>query len=87
MAVRGTGPEDADASPRPELLRAVADATGGAYAELPGGGLPDLALQDPERIEIGRRKDMPIWDRAWYLAALAATLAAEWVLRRRFGYW
>ncbi len=87
VAVRGTGPEDADASPRPELLRAIAETTGGGYAELPGGGLPDLALEDPERVEIGRRKDVPIWDRAWYLAALAATLAAEWVLRRRFGYW
>jgi hypothetical protein len=87
VAVRGSGPEDADAAPRPNLLFAVADATGGAHSELPGGGLPDLALHDPERIEIGRRKDVPIWDRGWYLAALAATLAAEWVLRRRFGYW
>jgi hypothetical protein len=87
VAVRGSGPEDADAAPRPELLRALADATGGASSELPGGALPELALQDAERIEIGRRKDVPIWDRAWYLAALAATLAGEWVLRRRFGYW
>jgi uncharacterized membrane protein len=87
VAVRGTGPEDADAAPRPELLRAVAEATGGSVSELPGGALPRLALNDPERVEIGRRKDVPIWDRGWYLAALAATLAAEWVLRRRFGYW
>jgi uncharacterized membrane protein len=87
VAVRGTGPEDADAAPRPELMRALADATGGGSSELPGGALPDLALQDAERIEIGRRKDVPIWDRGWYLVALAATLAAEWVLRRRFGYW
>lgn len=87
VAVRGAGPEDADAAPRPELLRAIAKATGGGFSLLPGGGLPELALNDPERIEIGRRKDVPIWDRAWTLAALAATLAAEWVLRRRFGYW
>jgi len=87
VAVRGTGPEDADAAPRPELLRAVAEATGGGYAELPGGALPELTLRDPEVVEIGRRRDVPIWDRAWYLAALTATLAAEWVLRRRFGYW
>ena len=87
VAVRGTGPEDADAAPRPKLLRAIADATGGGYSELPGGALPELALRDPERVEIGRRKDVPIWDRAGYLAALAVALAAEWVLRRRFGYW
>jgi uncharacterized membrane protein len=79
--------EDSDAAPRPELLRAVADLTGGRRAALPDGRLPELALRDPERIEIGRRKDVPIWDRAGYLAALAATLAAEWILRRRFGWW
>jgi uncharacterized membrane protein len=87
VAVRGAGPEDADAVPRPELLSAVAELTGGASSALPGGGLPKLALIDPEVVEIGRRKDQPIWDRWWYLAGLAATLAAEWVLRRRWGYW
>jgi uncharacterized membrane protein len=87
VAVRGAGPEDADAAPRPELLRAAAEATGGGYADAIRGELPELALHDPELVEIGRRKDVPFWDRAVYLIALAATLAAEWVLRRRFGYW
>jgi uncharacterized membrane protein len=87
VAVRGAGPEDADAAPRPDLLQAVAEATGGRASVLPGGGLPDLALADPEVVEIGRRKSVPIWDRWWYLAALAATLAVEWTLRRRWGYW
>ncbi len=87
VAVRGAGPEDADAAPRPELLAALAEATGGASAVLPGGDLPTLAMADPEVVEIGRRKDLPIWDRWWYLAALALTLGGEWVLRRRWGYW
>ncbi|HSN92177.1 MAG TPA: hypothetical protein VLS93_13180, partial [Anaeromyxobacteraceae bacterium] len=87
VAVRGSGPEDADAAPRPGLLAAVAEATGGAFEALPGGSLPDLRLADPEVVEIGRRKDVPIWDRWWWLAALAAALGAEWVLRRRWGYW
>jgi hypothetical protein len=87
VAVRGAGPEDADAAPRPELLAAVAEATGGRFSAVPGGGLPTLALADPEVVEIGRRKAVPIWDRWWYLGALAATLAAEWILRRRWGYW
>jgi hypothetical protein len=87
VAVRGAGPEDADAAPRPELLQAVAEATGGAFSALPGGDLPDLALADPEVVEIGRRKAVPIWDRWWTLAGLAAVLTAEWVLRRRWGYW
>jgi len=85
--VRGAGPEDADGAPRPELLGALAEATGGAASILPGGDLPDLRLTDPEVVEIGRRKDVPIWDRWWYLAALAGVLSAEWILRRRWGYW
>jgi len=87
VAVRGAGPEDADAAPRPELLAALAEATGGAFDALPGGGFPRLAMADPEVVEIGRRKAVPIWDRAWFLAALALTLAGEWILRRRWGYW
>jgi uncharacterized membrane protein len=87
VAVRGAGPEDADAAPRPDLLKAIAEATGGDATVLPGGGLPKLAMTDPEVVEIGRRKDLPIWDRWWNLAALAFTLGAEWVLRRRWGYW
>jgi uncharacterized membrane protein len=87
VAVRGSGPEDSDAAPRPGLLAAVAEVTGGAFEALPGGGLPDLRLADPEVVEIGRRKDLPIWDRWWWLVALAATLGVEWVLRRRWGYW
>ena len=87
VAVRGAGPEDADAAPRPELLSAIAEASGGAFEAIPGGGFPDLRLSDPEVVEIGRRKAVPIWDRAWVLAALALALAGEWVLRRRWGYW
>jgi hypothetical protein len=87
VAVRGAGPEDADAAPRPELLSAIAEATGGRFAALPGDGLPALALADPEVVEIGRRKAVPLWDRWWYLGALALTLAGEWILRRRWGYW
>jgi uncharacterized membrane protein len=87
VAVRGAGPEDADAAPRPELLSAIAEATGGAFTALPGGELPDLKLADPEIVEIGRRKALPVWDRWWYLAAIAGLLASEWVLRRRWGYW
>lgn len=87
VAVRGAGPEDADAAPRPELLSAVAEATGGRFTALPGGGLPELALADPEVVEIGRRKAVPIWDRWWYIGALALSLGGEWILRRRWGYW
>jgi hypothetical protein len=86
VAVRASGPEDSDAAPRPELLRAVAEATGGAFTALPSGGMPDVPLADPEVVEVGRRRDVPIWDRAAFLALLCAALAGEWILRRRWGY-
>jgi uncharacterized membrane protein len=86
VAVRSSGSEDSDAAPRPELLRAVAEATGGRFARA-DQALPQVNLAEPEVVEVGRRKDVPIWDRGWFLAALVATLAAEWVLRRRWGYW
>jgi uncharacterized membrane protein len=87
VAVRASGPEDADAAPRPELLKAVAEATGGGFATLPARGMPEVPLAEPEVVEVGRRKDVPIWDRAAFLALLAASLAGEWVLRRRWGHW
>jgi hypothetical protein len=85
VAVRA-GPEDADAAPRPELLRAVAEATGGRFSAGPDG-VRDLPFAEPEAVEVGGRKDVPIWDRAPLLALLAAALAGEWALRRRWGRW
>jgi hypothetical protein len=87
LTVRGAGPEDGDAAPRPELLSTIAELTGGDFASLPGGGLPRLRHLEPEVVEIGQRRELPIWNRWWYLAALAVTLGAEWILRRRWGSW
>jgi hypothetical protein len=87
VTVRGAGPEDADATPRPELLAALAELTGGDATSLPGGSLPSLRQLEPEVVEIGQRKELPIWNRWWFLAGLAATLGAEWILRRRWGSW
>jgi uncharacterized membrane protein len=87
VSVRSSGPEDSDASPRPELLRQVADATGGTFSTLPRSGLPELKLREPEVVEVGRKRDEPLWDRWWYLAILAGALGGEWILRRRFGHW
>ena len=87
VAVRASGAEDSDAAPRPELLRQVAEATGGTFTRLPQAGLPELRLREPEVVEVGRKKDEPLWDRWWYLAILAGALSGEWVLRRRLGHW
>jgi uncharacterized membrane protein len=84
VAVRAVDPELADAAPRPEVLRQIAELTGGTYVKAPRK-LPIIPLVDPETVEVGRRKDAPLWDRWWALAVLAAVLSAEWILRRRWG--
>lgn len=86
VAIRAASAERADAGPRPDLLRAIADVTGGGYTEASAERLPSLGLADPEVVEVGRAKDRPIWDRFWALAALATCLSGEWILRRRWGY-
>ena len=87
VSVRSSGPEDFDAAPRPELLRELAELTGGTFTPLPHRGLPDLRLTDPEVVEVGRRRDVPIWNRWWFLAVLAVACGGEWILRRRWGHW
>jgi len=87
VAVRASGAEDSDAAPRPELLRQIAEATGGTFTRLPQSRLPELRFREPEVVEVGRKRDDPLWDRWWYLAVLAGALGGEWLLRRRFGHW
>ena len=78
--------ELSDAAARPQLLSELADLTGGAVFELPRTSLPRLPLQEPEVVEVGARKDKPIWD-AWpILLVLVAAAGAEWALRRRWGH-
>jgi uncharacterized membrane protein len=86
VAVRAAGPELSDASARPELLKEIADATGGTVSELPRSSLPKMSLVEPEVVEVGARKDRPIWDNAWPLVLLVFAAGAEWALRRRWGY-
>lgn len=86
VAVRALGPERSDPAVRPDLLQAIARVTQGASYELPLGSLPNAPTLPPPVVEVGRAKDRPIWDRWYYLVALAALLGGEWFLRRRFGY-
>ncbi len=85
VAVRAVGPELSEATPRPGLLKELAAQTGGVFVESPRSW-PEVPLVDPETVEVGRRKDVPIWDRAWLLVLLALAVGADWMLRRRWGY-
>jgi uncharacterized membrane protein len=86
VAVRAASRELSEAAPRPDLLRAVAETTGGGFVEASAGKLPDLHLAEPEVVEVGRARDRPIWVRWEALLALALCVGGEWTLRRRWGY-
>jgi hypothetical protein len=86
VAVRSVGPELADASVRADWMADIAKVTGGKAYRLPMTGFPDLPVLEPPVVEVGRSKEEPLWDRWYYLVALAGLLGAEWFLRRRFGY-
>ena len=86
IAVRQTGRELAEPLPRPELLRQIAEATGGSFSDGLPRGLPRLHAKEADVVEVGRQKDRPIWDNGWPLFALCLTLGAEWLLRRRWGH-
>jgi uncharacterized membrane protein len=86
LAVRQSGPESEDPLPHPEILRRIAEVTGGTTGEIPGRFPKIRAVHESEQVEVGRRKEMPLWDRGFPLLLLCLSLGGEWFLRRRWGY-
>jgi hypothetical protein len=86
VAVRAVGPELADVRVNAALLRDLAAATKGAFFELPSFSLSDVPLTEPPLVEVGRSKDLPVYDRWYWLVALVLIVGLEWGVRRRFGY-
>jgi len=70
--------------PRPELLKAIASASGGAYVDI-GESLPTIEVRDPRRVEVDRTRRVPIWDTAPIFTLLVLLVGAEWWIRRRAG--
>lgn len=70
--------------PRPAVGRAIAEASGGTYADI-SAPLPDIDLGDPRRVEVNRSRRVPIWDGFGVLLLLLLIFGAEWSLRRRAG--
>jgi uncharacterized membrane protein len=85
FVVASASPELLNATPRPELLQAIATATGGRLIES-SDDLTRLPFRDPERVEVGQRTTRPLWDTWMVLAALCVVVGLEWTLRRRWGY-
>ena len=69
---------------REDLLRALAEQSGGAYVRLADAdALPERIEKATERKPPRLTDAQPLWDRTWVLMVLAALLATEWALRRR----
>ena len=85
FVVQPSGAELLQPAPRPDVLRAIAEATRGKVLD-ESDRLDTLPFRDPERVEVGQRKSRPLWDRWGVLAALCCIVGVEWTLRRRWGY-
>jgi uncharacterized membrane protein len=85
FTIAPAGPEELQAAPRPDLLEAVAKATGGRLIGA-DDRLASLPYRDPERVEVGQRTSRPLWDKWTVLVLLCCIVGAEWTLRRRWGY-
>ena len=83
--VRAEGRELEDVAARDDLLRAVADATGGRAIST-GDDIDRLSFLESESVRVGRRKDVEVWSGAWVFFVAVLFLSAEWAVRRRLGY-
>ncbi|RMF97518.1 MAG: hypothetical protein D6741_10020 [Planctomycetota bacterium] len=70
----------------PLLLEELAELSGGEV--VPPEELGDLfkrLLDSAEELEVPLETRKPLWDTWWMLILFAATMTAEWILRKRWG--
>jgi uncharacterized membrane protein len=70
--------------PKPEIMEALAQASGGRFIEI-SKDLPEIELEDTRRVEIDRTRRVPIWDRWPFFLVLLGLVSLEWWFRRRGG--
>ncbi len=81
------GPQDRlDAAPDHDVLKKIADATGGRYmssADELAGVIEEYARKTEGRFV--EEKKLPLWATPFVMAAVLGLLSLEWFLRRRWG--
>ena len=85
FAVQRRSPELTQSPPRPALLAALAQHSGGAALPLEEGAWRALRLATPEAVSVDENVRYPLWDNAWALGLGVVLLAGDWLLRRRRG--
>ncbi len=83
IAVRSVA-EFRDIIPRADLLKQIAETTGGTFTLLPDAS-PKLNLLPSKSIQVNRRKVIHLWDTSVAFLLLIGLLGLEWTLRRRWG--
>jgi len=77
--------EKKELSADPELMRRLAELSGGAVVKAEDvSHMPEIVRRWEAAREIAHRQH-PLWDRWWLLAALLGLLGAEWWFRRKEG--
>ncbi|PWU17994.1 MAG: hypothetical protein C5B50_10120 [Verrucomicrobia bacterium] len=77
--------EKKELSANPELMRTLAEISGGAVVkEQDVARLPEIVRQWEAARQIAHRQQ-PVWDRWWLMTLLLALLGAEWWARRKEG--
>lgn len=77
--------EKRDVSADRDLMRRVAEVSGGAVLQLNDVARLDEIVRKWQASRLLAHRQRPLWDRWWVLAALLALLGAEWWFRRREG--
>lgn len=73
-----------DVEPRPALLEALSEATGGRHLDRPDRAR-NLEFREARVEEVNRRHVIDLWNAPWVLLVFVGLLGAEWTLRRRWG--
>jgi uncharacterized membrane protein len=72
------------AEARPDLLKALAGASGGRAVE--PGDVSGLPFVDHQKVRVHRQKTEPLWNTAVALVVVVGLAAVEWYWRRRRGF-
>jgi uncharacterized membrane protein len=70
--------------PRPEMMAALAEGSGGRFIDI-SDGLGELEIKESRRVEVDRTRVVPVWDSFPALVLLVVVFSLEWFLRRRSG--
>jgi uncharacterized membrane protein len=83
FVVRAEGKELEDIISRDEVMREIAQVSGGSYRH---GSLDGVTIRAPRDVRVGKQENIQVWSHPVWLCLVLALLATEWGLRRRAGY-